>query len=61
MDDFSLSVKRTGGSAEPYWQDLTVPIISESMSVLDALLWSRANADATLAFRCACRVGICGN
>ena len=60
MDDFSLSVKRTGGSAEPYWHDLTVPIISESMSVLDALIWSRANADATLAFRCACRVGMCG-
>ena len=40
MDDFSLSVKRTVGNAEPYWHDLTVPIISESMSVLDALIRS---------------------
>ena len=62
MDDFILIVMRTGSDAdpEPEWQDFKVPIISESMSVLDALLWSQANADATLAFRCACRVGMCG-
>lgn len=66
MDDFSLKVKRTrtkvnpGVSPDSYWYDLKVPIISESMSVLDALIWSQANADASLAFRCACRVGMCG-
>lgn len=30
------------------------------MSVLDALLWVQRNADLSLAFRCACRVGMCG-
>ena len=60
MDDFGLSVKRTGLGQDSYWHDFKVPIISDSMSVLDALIWSRANADASLAFRCACRVGMCG-
>lgn len=35
--------------------------VFEGMSVLDALLWVQQNADATLAFRCACRVGMCGS
>jgi len=60
MNDFSLAVKRTGANTDSYWQDFKTPIISESMSVLDALIWSQANIDATLAFRCACRVGMCG-
>ena len=62
MNDFNLVVKRTGEGGEPesYWHDLKVPIISESMSVLDALIWARGNSDASLAFRCACRVGMCG-
>ena len=62
MDDFILAVKRTANTGAPgwYWHEEKVPIISESMSVLDALIWTRANADASLAFRCACRVGMCG-
>ena len=30
------------------------------MSLLDGLIWIQRNADPTLAFRCACRVGMCG-
>lgn len=62
MDEFILTVMRTGSDddPDPEWHDFKVPVISESMSVLDALIWSRANSDDTLAFRCACRVGMCG-
>ena len=30
------------------------------MSLLDGLIWIQRNSDPTLAFRCACRVGMCG-
>ena len=63
MESFSLSIKRSGGAphAKPFWQQFGVPVISPSMSVLDALLWVQQNDDPTLAFRCACRVGMCGS
>jgi succinate dehydrogenase/fumarate reductase iron-sulfur protein len=63
MEQITLAVKRTGAGAEdgPQWQHFSVPVIAESMSVLDALIWTQRNADPSLAFRCACRVGMCGS
>ncbi|MEE8465124.1 MAG: 2Fe-2S iron-sulfur cluster-binding protein [Dehalococcoidia bacterium] len=68
MDSFTLSVQRsakggeTGGDGDGghYEAGFSVPVIAESMSVLDAMLWVRSNQDSSLAFRCACRVGMCG-
>ena len=63
MEQITLAVKRTGTGAEagPHWQSFSVPVIAESMSVLDALIWVQRNADPSLAYRCACRVGMCGS
>ncbi len=62
MDTITLSVRR--GSPEQnttaYWQEFDVPIVEETMSVLDALIWVQRNVDPSLAFRRACRVGMCG-
>ena len=62
MDTTTLSVRR--GSPEQnttaYWQEFDVPIVEETMSVLDALIWVQRNVDPSLAFRRACRVGMCG-
>lgn len=63
MENFTLTVQRWAGGqeAEPSQAEYSVPVIAESMSVLDAMLWARANEDPSLAFRCACRVGMCGS
>ncbi|MBI4233580.1 MAG: succinate dehydrogenase iron-sulfur subunit [Chloroflexi bacterium] len=63
MDNIVLTVKRSGAGARPTprWQAFSVPLFDERMSVLDALLWVQCNTDPTLAFRCACRVGMCGS
>lgn len=37
-----------------------VPVADPQMTVLDALMWVQQNLDQTIAFRCACRVGMCG-
>ena len=62
MDNVTLSIKRgppEEGSASS-WQQFDVPMIEDTMSVLDALIWVQRNVDPSLAFRRACRVGICG-
>lgn len=63
MDNFTLTVQRSKGGdiAESSQAVYSVPVVAESMSVLDAMLWARANEDSSLAFRCACRVGMCGS
>ena len=63
MDNFTLTVQRSANGQEsgPIKDEFSVPVIAESMSVLDAMLWARANEDPSLAFRCACRVGMCGS
>ena len=63
MERITLAVKRTGAGAEAgtCWQSFSVPVVADSMSVLDALIWVQRNADPSLAFRCACRVGMCGS
>ena len=57
MADITLTVKRTGDTDDSgsYWQSFTVPEIAETMSVLDALIWTQQNIEPTLAFRRACR------
>ena len=62
MTEFTLTVKRGNGTTESTkWQDFTVPVVSDSMSVLDALFWTQHHLEPSLAFRCACRVGMCGS
>ncbi len=60
MADFSIVVKRIAPTPDDAWQQYTVPVIAPSMSVLDALMWAQRNVDPSLAFRSACRVGMCG-
>lgn len=62
MENITLAVKRSAqtNDAGPIWQEFAVPVIAETMSVLDVLTWAQHNADPTLAFRRACRVGMCG-
>lgn len=45
---------------EPRWEEYQVPTFSR-MNVLDILFWVQHNSDPSLAFRCACRVGMCGS
>jgi succinate dehydrogenase/fumarate reductase iron-sulfur protein len=62
MESIALSIRR-GTSEEgssPFWQQFDVPMIEDTMSVLDALIWVQRNVDPSLAFRRACRVGMCG-
>ncbi|MDP6452466.1 MAG: succinate dehydrogenase/fumarate reductase iron-sulfur subunit [SAR202 cluster bacterium] len=64
METISLIVKRTGqptGDQEERWNRFIVPYAGESMNVLDSLIWAQRNEDPSLAFRCACRVGMCGS
>jgi succinate dehydrogenase / fumarate reductase iron-sulfur subunit len=49
----TLSVMRGAEDAEPTSQEFSVPYV-EGMSVLDALIWIRANVDPTLAIRYSC-------
>ena len=62
MDTIKLSVRRGSPGQDPtgYWQEFDVPMVEETMSVLDALIWVQRNVDPSLAFRRACRVGMCG-
>ncbi|MDP6422136.1 MAG: succinate dehydrogenase/fumarate reductase iron-sulfur subunit [SAR202 cluster bacterium] len=61
-ETISLSIKRSPSepTATDAWRQYSVPVIAASMSVLDALMWAQRNADPSLAFRSACRVGMCG-
>ncbi len=63
MENIILKIRRSASASngeKPYWQSFSVPVPYENMSVLDALMWVQHNADQSLAFRCACRVGMCG-
>ncbi len=42
------------------FEDFQVPS-QESQTILDVVTWIQQNADATLAYRFACRVGMCGS
>ena len=48
-----LCVQRGGSEDEPEFEEFEVPYL-EGMSVLDALIWIRANKDSSLAIRYSC-------
>ena len=62
MNTITLSVRRGSPERSPaaWWQQFDVPLVEANMSVLDALIWVQRNVDPSLAFRRACRVGMCG-
>ena len=53
QDTAKLKVQRGGPGDEPVFEDFEVPY-REGMSVLDALIWIRANVDSSLAIRYSC-------
>ena len=53
MKTVPLSIRRGAPGQPERTDDFAVPY-SEGMSVLDALIWIRSNADPTLAFRYSC-------
>ncbi len=44
----------------PYWQKFDISV-EPGMTVLDGLHWIKNNADASLAWRFSCRMGVCGS
>ncbi|MBO0741632.1 MAG: succinate dehydrogenase/fumarate reductase iron-sulfur subunit, partial [Hyphomicrobiaceae bacterium] len=48
------------GRADGRYQTFTVPL-GESQTVLDVVTWVQRKLDPTLAYRFACRVGMCGS
>lgn len=57
--DLKVSVWRTGIGGGRY-ESFSVPP-QDSQTVLDLVVWIQQNADPTLAYRFACRVGMCGS
>jgi succinate dehydrogenase/fumarate reductase-like Fe-S protein len=53
MKTAAISIQRGGGDTPDRTESFEVPY-SEGMSVLDALIWIRNNADPSLAFRYSC-------
>ncbi len=56
----TLAVSVWRGAAEGVFETHEVPA-QESQTVLDLVAWIQQNADPTLAYRYACRVGMCGS
>ncbi len=56
----SVEVLIWRGREDGHYQRFTVPL-RESQTVLDIVTWVQRNADPTLAYRFACRVGMCGS
>ena len=57
--DMRVSVWRGSGDMGQY-QEFQVPA-QQSQTVLDVVSWIQQNADPTLSYRYACRVGMCGS
>ncbi len=59
---FTLRVYRFDPTVdrEARWESFTVPLLAQ-MTALDALFHVQNEIDGTLAFRCSCRVGMCGS
>ncbi|MFN3743540.1 MAG: succinate dehydrogenase/fumarate reductase iron-sulfur subunit [Hyphomicrobiaceae bacterium] len=55
-----IDVRVWRGGAEGDYQAFTVPR-RDSQTVLDVVTWIQRHADPTLAYRFACRVGVCGS
>jgi fumarate reductase iron-sulfur subunit len=56
----TLKVSLWRGDGNGRYIDYEVPL-SESQTVLDIVTWVQRNADPTLSYRFACRVGMCGS
>src|SRR5256885_486536 len=56
----SIEVALWRGKGDGRYQAFTVPL-RENQTVLDVVTWVQRNVDATLAYRFACRVGMCGS
>src|SRR5882757_6059136 len=59
MDD-TIEVSLWRGKTEGSYQVYTVPLRA-NQTVLDVVTWVQRNADPTLSYRFACRVGMCGS
>jgi fumarate reductase iron-sulfur subunit len=55
-----LSVSLWRGGAQGRYETYAVPV-RENQTVLDVVTWIQRNLDPTLAYRFACRVGMCGS
>jgi succinate dehydrogenase / fumarate reductase, iron-sulfur subunit len=60
MKDYQLRVTRSGVTGGLPRVATFAVALDERMTVLDALFHVQWHQDASLAFRCACRVGMCG-
>jgi fumarate reductase iron-sulfur subunit len=58
-DFLKVTIER-GPDAETAMQEFEVPA-HENQTVLDVVSWVQQNADPTLSYRFACRVGMCGS
>src|SRR4029450_6245346 len=58
MDEIGVSLWR--GKADGSYQVYRVPQ-RDNQTVLDVVTWVQRNVDPTLAYRFACRVGMCGS
>src|SRR4249919_481039 len=56
----SIEVSLWRGKADGRYQTFSVPL-RENQTVLDVVTWVQRHADPTLAYRFACRVGVCGS
>jgi succinate dehydrogenase iron-sulfur subunit len=56
----AIEVSIWRGRADGRYQAFTVPL-GESQTVLDVVTWVQRKLDPTLAYRFACRVGMCGS
>ena len=56
----TLQVSLWRGGADGRYVDYEVPA-RDSQTVLDVVTWVQRNADTTLSYRFACRVGMCGS
>ena len=57
--NYTISIQRSRNGGKAAWKSYALEA-AEEMTVLDALFIIRQQQDATLAFRCSCRVGMCG-
>ena len=55
-----IEVSLWRGKADGRYQTFQVPL-RENQTVLDVVTWVQRNADPTLSYRFACRVGMCGS
>jgi len=57
--NYTISIQRSRQGSRAAWKSYLLEVPEET-TVLDALFAIRQQQDATLAFRCSCRVGMCG-